>query len=120
MSFDIFLHCFVNGKNRGFPIFVVEDVFGEFIESRGSGFWILCHPDGSHGDLYIDEGPLIEDFLVNRPPSDQAFWDGLLEVLRCTSSVLFWGRGTAQSWRTPRSLRNARKASSKRWGHPSL
>jgi hypothetical protein len=40
--------------------------------------------------MYIDPGPQIKGFSVNRPPAMLEFWDALYEVMRQTPTVLFW------------------------------
>lgn len=85
MSFDIFLVSL--GGN--FPLALVEKAFAPCIESRTSGSWRLS---GSLAEVWIDDGPMIGDFMVSRPPGDEhhPFWKGLLEIMQQTETVLHW------------------------------
>lgn len=90
MSFDIFLGSFKNGVTDRFPRTIVEDAFGSFVEFREKRCWSLLYPNGARGDLFVNEDPLVPGFSVNRPPAHPAFWQAILDVLNCTTSVLFW------------------------------
>ena len=90
MSFDTWLGCFKNGNPEAFPLSIVEDAFGRFAERRERGHWILHYPDGGRGDLSIDDTPMDKGLAVDRPPAHPDFWQGILDVLSRTTSVLFW------------------------------
>ncbi len=91
MSFDIWVGCMKNGSVSTFPLDVAERAFGSIIESREPGSWDLV--DG--GTIHVDDDATdIDGFTVNSPPGDSdEFWEGLLLVLRQTSSVLYWSDG---------------------------
>jgi hypothetical protein len=90
MSFDIWLGCFKNGNPEAFPLSIVEEAFGRFTEHREPGHWILRYPDGGRGYLSVDDTPMVKGLAVNRAPTHPDFWQGILDVLSQTTSVLFW------------------------------
>lgn len=96
MSFDIFVGCFQNGEPAHFPRAVLDKAFGSFAERTDRAFWRLSYPDRGKGDLYMGDADEIDGFMVNRPPASDLFWEALLDILRQTSSVLYWaGDGAA-------------------------
>ncbi|HYL33364.1 MAG TPA: hypothetical protein VEU53_09500 [Stellaceae bacterium] len=58
-------------------------------------FSILNFPDGGSSELYIEKDSAISDFMIARPAGSPELWKGLLEILKCTSAVLFWPDGGA-------------------------
>jgi hypothetical protein len=105
MSFDIFLQCFRNGKQYGFPFALVERGFGPYKHIRNDHCWILAYPDGGHCELFVDTTKEhIEDFMVSRPPASPEFWGTILELLQQTSSCLYWpGGGPAIAYASVRN-----------------
>jgi hypothetical protein len=94
MSFDIFLGCFLNGKPSSFPKDTVEKAFGRFAAERRQHCWVLRFPNGGRSYLYLDDDDnQIEDFNVNRPAGSPELWRGIWDILRQTSSVLYWPGG---------------------------
>jgi hypothetical protein len=91
MSFDIFLTCFRNGEKSSFPRAVLEKSFGPYVKRRERTRWVLDYGDGGAGDLYVDEDEdPVESFGVNRPAGDRRFWQGIVDVMKETGSVLYW------------------------------
>ncbi len=94
MSFDIFLQCFQNGKQHGFPLALIERGFGAVKRVRNAHCWILDYPDGGICELYVDTTKeYVEDFMVARPPSSPQFWQSVFDLLRQTPSCLYWPAG---------------------------
>jgi hypothetical protein len=93
MSFDIFLGCFQNGKSLKFPQDIVEKALGQYVAERRKNCWVLSFPDGGRSFLYIDDDNQVGDFSVNRPAASLELWQGLLDILRQTSTVLYWPGG---------------------------
>ncbi len=93
MSFDIFVNCIRNEEECTFPLAVVEEVFGAFIEGREPTCWTLLFPDGGRSFLYVRDQPNIAHFCVNRPVASPELWQGLFDILRRTGSMLFWPGG---------------------------
>lgn len=110
MSWDIFLQTHENGGVGYFPLSVVFDSFGDAISSSsvaGNECCILLEyknldvkkydivPVGSV-EIYIeieclDNIMMTSGFSINRPPAHDEFWQGLCNILKVTSSALFWG-----------------------------
>ncbi len=93
MSFDLFLGCFQNGKPSTFPQNIVEKALGQYVAERRDGCWVLSFPNGGRSYLYIDDDSEIGDCNVNRPAASPELWQGLLDILRQTSTVLYWPGG---------------------------
>lgn len=93
MSFDIYLGCFQNGKSSTFPQDIVEKALGQYAAERRDGCWVLRFSDGGQSFLYIDDDSKVGDFSVNRPVASPELWQGLLDILRQTSAVLYWPGG---------------------------
>lgn len=91
MSFDIFVEAFENGKPRFYPRDVLAKAFGSFCDMSDPKWWNVAD---SFAGIQLDDAPQVDGFGVNRPPgSDHPFWPALLNVLRETSSVLYWPGG---------------------------
>jgi hypothetical protein len=90
MSFDIWFSCFQHGNVAKFPLAVAEGALGHLIVRREPECWFL-----KSGAVYIDDEEVIDGFAVNRPPGDDAFWEGVLSILRQTPTVLYWPEGGA-------------------------
>jgi len=95
MSFDLFLQNFRRGEIATFPRAVVESAFKGYLKEVDPEFSILNFPDGGSSELYINKGAAISDFMIARPANSPELWQGLLDILRCTSGVLFWPGGGA-------------------------
>jgi len=96
MSFDLFLQSFQNGVPAGFSRTFIEHAFGPYAQVREAERWVLRYPDGDRCELYIDNTkPVIDSFMITRPPASRAFWTAILELLRHTSSALYWPGGGA-------------------------
>lgn len=93
MSFDIFLGCFHGGEVSDFPSSVIEKAFGPFTITKEPTCRVLAYPDGGHSELYVDDTPAVSDFMVARPCRSPEFLQGLFDVLRETTSILYWGQG---------------------------
>src|SRR6266568_4321603 len=94
MSFDIFLQCFHDGKQHGFPFVLIERAFGQYKRAGNDQCWILDYPDGGVCELYVDTTKeRVEDFMVARPPASPEFWRTLFELLQQTPSCLYWPGG---------------------------
>jgi hypothetical protein len=95
MSFDVFLQCFSENGGGTFPHAIVEKALGPF-KTRGSGErdWNLEFSGHFGGTLYIDNTEIIDGFSVNRPGGKELY-SILFELMKETSSVLFWGGGAA-------------------------
>lgn len=101
MSFDTFVNCIRNEEECTFPLAVLEEVFGAFIEYREPTCWTLMFPNGGRSFLYVCDQPDIAHFCVNRPAASPELWQGLFDVLRLTGSALFWPGGgsvVADEW----------------------
>jgi hypothetical protein len=91
MSFDIFVSAFENGDERMFPCAILEKAFGSFSDMSKPTWWKVAD---SFAVIQVDDATEISGFGVNRPPGDDhPFWPALLDVLRKTSSVLYWPGG---------------------------
>lgn len=93
MSFDIFLTCFRGGEPAPFPRAVVEEALESLVQSyEGRDAWLFA--DGGYLSLDSDEddpdSDTVTGFSVNRPPGDEAFWQGIISVLQKTTSMLYW------------------------------
>jgi hypothetical protein len=90
MSFDIFLTSFQGGEVQPLPRVTVLRALSP-IASRGeAGYWRFAD---SMATVFIpDEGP-IPGLTITRPPDYPEFWQAIVDILRQTSSVLYWGRG---------------------------
>ena len=91
MSFDIFIFAFDDGEPRRFLRIVLEKAFGSFSDMSDPTWWSVSD---SFAVIQLDAAAEIDNFGVNRPPHfGHPFWPALLDVLRETSSVLFWPGG---------------------------
>ena len=93
MSFDLFLNAVQDGEGGVIDRKIVERAFAPLVEDTSSDSWALVIPPGtepSAGVVSIDLGDEIEGFSVNRPPFAPAFWAALYEVMRQTSTLLYW------------------------------
>jgi hypothetical protein len=91
MSFDIFVGCFRQGKPAPLPEGLVDTAFRDLVESEEDDCWVLA----GGGELFADPEDGDADFMVASPPDDDAFWEGVLLILRQTPSVLYWLEGGA-------------------------
>lgn len=110
MSWDIFLQTHENGGVGYFPLSVFLDAFGDAVSSynieddKCSVLLEYKNQDTekynilpiSSTEIYIDivffdNVPMLSGFSVNRPPAHDEFWQGLCNILKITSSALFWG-----------------------------
>ncbi len=88
MSFDLFMACFQNGEVAFFPREVAVNAFAPIATKREPGIWRFV---SNRGTLYLDDQPVTAGLTINRPPGGDEFWTAVLEVLRRTPSVLYWG-----------------------------
>lgn len=64
-------------------------------DEEGEGRWRLFGI-GSHTTMSMDDGAMVEGLAINRPAGPPEFWEALLDVMRQTSTVLYWpGEGAA-------------------------
>ena len=92
MSFDLFMTCFRNGEVGFFPRAAAVSAFAPIATEREPGIWRFV---SNRGTLYLEDQPEIAGLTVNRPPGGDEFWTAVVEVLRQTPSVLYWGPGGA-------------------------
>jgi hypothetical protein len=91
MSFDIWISAFEDGESRMFPRAILEKAFGSFSDMSDPTSWRVSN---SFAVIGVDDAPEMNGFAINRPPGDDhPFWPALLDVLRKTSSVLYWPGG---------------------------
>jgi hypothetical protein len=91
MSFDIFVQAFEKGKPRFYPRNVLVKAFGSFCDMSDPTWWTVAD---SFAVIQLNDAPEVDGFGVNRPPGDgHPLWPALLNVLRETSSVLYWPGG---------------------------
>jgi hypothetical protein len=93
MSSDLFFSAFRHGEFAPFPVAVLEKAFGRFADRSDGECWRLKFPDGGETFILFEEGDEISDFNVNRPTGSKELWQGLFDILRETSGVLYWGEG---------------------------
>ncbi|AHG20546.1 hypothetical protein Z042_13625 [Chania multitudinisentens RB-25] len=110
MSWDIFLQTHENGEVGYFPLSFLFESFGTAVtynNIEGNKCCIVLeyqNPDAekynimptSSVELYINIETInnvimTSGFSVNRPPGHEDFWQGLCNILKVTSSALFWG-----------------------------
>ncbi|GKW26812.1 hypothetical protein PEC311524_44060 [Pectobacterium carotovorum subsp. carotovorum] len=110
MSWDIFLQTHDDGEVGYFPLSVFLDAFGDAVssynieENKCSVLLEYKNPDAGKYNIlpissteiyidiiFIDNVPMLSGFSVNRPPGHDEFWQGLCDILKITSSALFWG-----------------------------
>jgi hypothetical protein len=48
------------------------------------------HPGGSSGEIIFDSKPEVSSLYFEPPPTDLVFWQGLLDLMRQTTSVIHW------------------------------
>lgn len=90
----MFLFRFRQGEPSPFPLTTLEKAFDACIEFREPRCWGLLFPDGGRSLLYLSEDTeLITNFCLNRPVASAELWQGILEILRETSGILFWPDG---------------------------
>lgn len=89
----MFLSCVRDGESSTFPLAVVEETLGPYAKSRSKNGWQLHFPDGGVCDLYFNPAPQTDGFMVSRPSGNPELWKGLIEILKRTTSVLFWPGG---------------------------
>ena len=97
MSFEIYISCFRDGEPSTFPRALAEKIFGSYTTSKKDDpSWVLTFPDGDKSELNLGPEPQIDGFMVNRPTGSPELWNGIIEILKRTSSVLYWpGEATA-------------------------
>jgi|SRR5579883_1121054 len=89
MSLDLFLFCFRNGELVPFRRSIVVGAWAPFIKGDDdSTEWELTFPDGGRAEIYLDEGPEINHFMISRPGASSAFWEGLFLIMEETGSIL--------------------------------
>ena len=94
MSFDIFFQCLENGDNGEFPVALFERGFRPFAEHWDADHVFLKYPDGGMGEIYAETaGETMNGFMISHAPAHPEFWQALFELLRETSSCLFWPGG---------------------------
>ncbi|AFI91052.1 hypothetical protein F6Q07_04070 [Pectobacterium parmentieri] len=99
MSWDIFLQAHEDGGFGYFPLSVVFESFGTAItysNIEGNECCIILEYQNQDAEIYIeieliDNIQMLSSFSVNRPPGHDDFWQGLCNILKITSSALFWG-----------------------------
>ncbi|AOR64707.1 hypothetical protein [Pectobacterium wasabiae] len=110
MSWDIFLQAHEDGGVGYFPLSIFFESFGTAItysKIEGNGCCIVLeyhNPDAEKYNIVpissaeidieielIDNIQMLSAFSVNRPPGHDDFWQGLCNILKVTSSALFWG-----------------------------
>jgi hypothetical protein len=70
---------------------LVEEIFGPYTTSnKDDSCWVLRFRDGGVSELNVDAGPDIDGFMVSRPPNSPELWRGIIEILKRTTSVLYW------------------------------
>ncbi|MDE2228973.1 MAG: hypothetical protein KGL11_08035 [Alphaproteobacteria bacterium] len=94
MSFDIFVSCYRDGEASTFPRKLAIELLGRFDPGgKDESHWVLKFPDGGWSEIYVTAGPRIGGFMVTRSPDSPEFWSGLIEILKRTTSVLYWPGG---------------------------
>ncbi|HUK08315.1 MAG TPA: hypothetical protein VLX09_10640 [Stellaceae bacterium] len=90
MSFDIYIGAFEkNGQPRPISRALIERAFGSFADMSDPTRWKVA--DSAAVIQLDDVAPDVVNFAVNRPPGgDHPFWPALLNLLRETSSTLYW------------------------------
>lgn len=96
MSFDIFLASVHAGEPMPFPRAILEEIFQPYIEPHEGTSIHVRFPDG--WDAWLDCSDVVEvdgvscvyGLVINRPPVSPEFWDGLIELMRRTPTVLLW------------------------------
>ncbi len=91
MSFDIFLQCFRNGEAATFKRSVFNEIFETETDPRYPDFEQPRYPDGSGGDIYVDEHD-IQCIMFNHCGGEM-FWAKVYELLYVTQSLIFWPAG---------------------------
>jgi hypothetical protein len=95
MSFDLNLISFKDGGPSPFPVSIVMDALGSFIQSQDEdGMCRLVFPDGGSGEMFaFDEDETeISDISIGRA-SGVLIYDALYEILSRTHSALIWSFG---------------------------
>ena len=94
MSFEVFLSCYKNGETSTFPLSVLENALAHYADRCDEQhYWVLEFPDGSNSELGLQPGAQIEGCTVFRPSDSPELWNGLIEILKRTMSVLYWPGG---------------------------
>ena len=91
MSFDIFLQRYRNGEAATFKRSVFNEIFETETDRRDPDFVQPEYPDGSGGDIYVDEND-IQCIMFNHCGGD-IFWAKVYELLYVTQSLIFWPAG---------------------------
>jgi len=95
MSASIYVSCFRNREVGRFRREILERALEGCTDRSFPDAWKIDDEYGHGGTVYVEDGPEIRGFSVNRPPgADHSFWPALIEVLKQTTCVLYWlGKG---------------------------
>ncbi len=95
MSWSIYVSCFLDGQVGRFRRQILERAFEGFTDRSFPDAWKIDDEYDHGGTVYIEDGPEIRGFSVNRPPGpDHPFWPAIINVLKQTNCVLYWpGKG---------------------------
>ncbi len=94
MSFDMFVSCYRDGRSSTFPRKLAIELLGKFGSSKDDSHWVLSFPNGGWSEIYIGgTESQVGGFMVTRSPDSPEFWNGLIEILKQTTSVLYWPGG---------------------------
>lgn len=93
MSFEIYISCFRDGEPSTSPRALAEKAFGSCITSKKDDpSWVLTFPDGGKSELNLGPGLEIDGFMMNRSSGSPELRNGIVEILKRTSSPLLAGR----------------------------
>jgi hypothetical protein len=90
LSFDLFVGFYKDGEHAPVPRTIFERAFGRYVERREPGCVVLAFPDGGGPEVFVDDVSEITGFMITHPPANEAFWDGLEQILREGRGVLYW------------------------------
>jgi hypothetical protein len=93
MSFEIFLSNFKDGETVPLPRSLLYTIFGKFCLGIDADSWELQFPDGGQCQMTVDYFSPSAGITVSRPPASLDFWDGILKLLKETTSCLYWPGG---------------------------
>lgn len=91
MGFDIHFECVERGGPGEIPIALIKNSFGPYANFDDDNCATFAYPDGGRGELFTGKrGPTTGGFMVARPPVHPEFWRAIFELLRQTTSFLWW------------------------------